>query len=65
MTALSLERIVHPRPRRSAAPRLRTVLSARTTMIEQSIRAAQELDAVVSPGAQLRVMERFAARIDH
>jgi hypothetical protein len=63
MTALSLERIVHPR--RSAAPRIRTVLSAGTTMIGQSIRAAQEMDAVVSPGAQLRVAERFAARIDH
>ena len=63
MTALSLERIVHPR--RSATPRIRTALSAGTTMIGQSIRAAQEMDAVVSPGAQLRVMERFAARIDH
>ena len=63
MTALSLERIVHPR--RPVTPRIRTVLSAGTTMIGQSIRAAQEMDAVVSPGAQLRVMERFAARIDH
>ena len=63
MTALSLERIV--RPRHSAAPRTRIGFTATTTMIGTSIRAAQELDNVVSPGAQRRVMERFAARIDH
>ena len=63
MTALSLERIV--RPRHSAARRTRHGFTAATTMIGTSIRAAQEMDAVVSPGAQLRVMERFAARIDH
>ena len=62
MTALSLERIVRPR---HSAPRNRTGFIAATTMIGTSIRAAQEMDAVVSPGAQLRVMERFAARIDH
>jgi hypothetical protein len=63
MTALSLERIA--RPRHAAARRTRTSLTARTIMIGKSIRAAQEFDNVVSPGAQLRVMERFAARIDH
>ena len=63
MTALSLERIV--RPRHSAASRTRTGFTAATSMIGESIRAAQELDNVVSPGAQRRVMERFAARIDH
>jgi hypothetical protein len=63
MTALSLERIA--RPRHSAARATRTSFTARTTMIASSIQAARELDNVVSPAAQLRVMERFASRIDH
>ena len=63
MTALSLERIV--RPRHSAAARTHSGFTAATAMIGTSIRAARELDAVVSPAAQLRVVERFAARIDH
>ncbi len=62
MTAVSLERII--RPRRSAGPDLRSVLTARATLVVQSVKAARELDAVVSPGAQLHVVERFAARID-
>jgi len=65
MTALTLGRLVHPR--RSAASAPRRANRARTssaTLIAESVRAAAELDGVVSPGAQLRVAERFAARID-
>jgi hypothetical protein len=62
MTSLSLERLVHPL--RATTPRTGT-LTDRTTLIAESIRAAREFDNVVSPGAQLRVMERFAARIEH
>jgi hypothetical protein len=62
MTALSLERLVHPR--RATTPRTGTAPTTRTTLIGESIRAARDIDNVVSPSAQLRVMERFAARID-
>jgi hypothetical protein len=62
MTSLSLERLVHPL--RATAPRTGT-RTDRTTLIAESIRAAREFDNVASPGAQLRVMERFAARIEH
>ena len=61
MTALSLERLVHPR--RTTAPRARTFLTTGGTMVVQSIRAAREFDTVVSPDAQVRVLERFATRI--
>jgi hypothetical protein len=63
MTALSLEHLVHPR--RAGAPRTRTAFISRSTLIGESIRAARDLDNVVSPHAQLRVMERFAGRLEH
>jgi hypothetical protein len=65
MTALSLERLVHPRRSAASAPRRahRARMSS-ASLIAESVRAAVEIDGVVSPGAQLRVAERFAARID-
>jgi len=62
MTALSLERLTHPR--RPASRRAHRSLTSSATLIAQSVRAGAELDGVVSPRAQLRVAERFAARID-
>lgn len=63
MTAPSFERIVHPSRRSAAGRRIRAHLAARTTMIGTSVRAARALDGVVSPSAQLRVMERFVCSI--
>jgi hypothetical protein len=64
VTALSIERLVHPTRRSAAAPRIRAGLIVRATTIGKSVRAAQAFEAAVSPTAQLRVMERFAASID-
>ncbi len=61
MTAVTIERLIHPR--RTTPLRLRAVLTAGAGVIAQSVQAARELDAAVSAGAQLRVVNRFASRI--
>ena len=61
MSAVTFERIIHPR--RPATTRWRAALLASVTLVAQSVRAARELDAIVSPDAQLRVVQRFASRI--
>lgn len=63
MTALSIERFVRPARRSAATPRIRAGLTARTTTIGKSVRAARAFENAVSPAEQLRVMERFAASI--
>ena len=62
MTALTLERLVRP-SRSAVAPRIGSVLTARTTMVGRSIQAARELDNAASPTARLRVLERFSSSI--
>ena len=61
MSAVTFERIIHTRG--PSAPRMRAALMTSAALVAQSVRAARELDAVVSPGAQLRVAQRFASRI--
>jgi hypothetical protein len=65
MTALSFERIVHPH--RSGAGAARRARTARPSLIGESFRAGRAfgIDSDASTAAQLRAVERFAARIDH